>query len=107
MLLIFQCFCRSVCELLSAGTILRLTLDGRELQTGTQTHCFYRREVEPAVSQRLHNLLLLNMMLWPTVLFILGFVGLFFSCIHYQKVLTDRMALRKRLEKHRTDVSEM
>ena len=77
--------------------IQEVTLDGKRLHIGTKTRCYYRKRG----SQDLylwHNkgLSVIHAVLWPTLLFIAGFVGLFFSCISLQKS-TYLMKLNKRM----------
>ena len=67
---------------------------GRVLQAQSKTRCYYRRKnstTHSSLSSRQMSLwhgsrhIVLHAILWPTVVFVLGFVGLFFSCLTLQK----------------------
>ena len=70
----------------------RVSVEGRTLEIGDMINCFYKPALEDT-STTLHGSLgddvqlwtSLKVIIWPTLLFIAGFVGTFFSCIFLQK----------------------
>ena len=62
-------------------------ISGKELKIGSQVTCFYKskdfvvgwRSSTPIIDQ-----LIFHVMFWPSLLFILGFIGLFFGCVALQ-----------------------
>ena len=80
---LLQCRCQDCRILLEDNDVI--IVDGQTLRQDDQIECYYNvykpREV---LLQRRSTVLVLNAMLWPTVVFIFGFVGLFFACLFAQ-----------------------
>ena len=68
-----------------------LMVGGEPLYVGSKLECNYMNkvyaEVTTKATKRAH---ILHAILWPTIIFIGGFVGLFFSCIMLQKMKSQR-----------------
>ncbi|ELT90445.1 hypothetical protein CAPTEDRAFT_197463 [Capitella teleta] len=78
-----KCYCDN-CQLQSEETFgMHTRLSTSSVYTGGVVKCQYF--VTSSGHPRMHSMVLLNVMLWPTLVFISGFVGIFFTCIHLAK----------------------
>ena len=88
--LMFQCLCEN-CYLSADGDTVVLN-SGRNLTVGHMTSC-YLRPTGPAAdlkpSYHYSMTIKLNAMLWPTLLFIIGFVNTFISSVYICKHCKD------------------
>jgi hypothetical protein len=68
------------------------------LQVDDIIYCYYQdlNRMSKYKHITLQHSLIVNMTLWPSFLFITGFVGMFFSCIQMQQAMEE---LRKRKRK--------
>ncbi len=63
-----------------------LVVAGKPLLLGSKLRCHFKSTNSTVVDgQGIKRAHVLHAILWPTVVFIAGFVGLFFSCIMLQK----------------------
>ena len=59
---------------------------GKKLITGSRISCHYRTSGGTFLLEwKSSNATVLHAILWPTLVFIGGFISLFFSCIAFQK----------------------
>ena len=73
-------------------------LETHILAPGNLTDCYYRPYGGQDVLQwrlSIENKSIVNAMLWPSLLFIGGFVGLFFSCLAVQEDCSKKRNKRK------------
>lgn len=66
---------------------LLVVASGKILRAQSKTRCYYRRKNgdHQVSGWRTNRHLVLHAILWPTIIFVVGFVGLFFSCLTLQK----------------------
>ena len=63
----------------AAGRATSVSFPAGFLLVGDRRKCFYQLSKDPKVHP--DGLMLLNTMFWPTIVFIVGFIGTFFACI--------------------------
>ena len=96
----FQCFCQD-CHIVppslsSSSTKITLSYAASKLSIGQTTSCFYKTSSAHALTSKLGSAatwhvtapstgLAIHAILWPTLFFVVGFVGVFFSCIYSYK----------------------
>ncbi len=83
----FQCHCPD-CHLAEGSniSISSVFIISQEYQTGETIPCLYNPyHAGEVLLKRNSIILVLNAMLWPTIMFITGFVGLFFACLFAQR----------------------
>ena len=89
----FQCLCHSCHSSPEHNNnhtginVIKLTgLMGLTIKNGSRIRCYYRTAGGTYLLMwKTSNAIVLHAILWPTLLFIAGFVSLFFSCIALQK----------------------
>ena len=86
-LLSLQCFCRGCNHFPSDhDRTTSVRHDGRTLHVGDRVRCYFLMPNRTMLTiTRTSNWVVLNAILWPSLLFIAGFVGLFFSCVLLQE----------------------
>ena len=79
-------------------------LSGHHLRLGSDVSCIFQRDshhqrkslVLWRTMERQSSMLIFHVMFWPSLLFISGFVGLFFSCVALQHEIYDLEQTRRR-----------
>ena len=87
----FQCTCPD-CRILKynstrqdgdSSVLEAVQVSGMDLKVGDRIHCLYQG-LDEVLLYRHSTGMVLNIMLWPTLIFIVGFVGLVFACLFVQ-----------------------
>lgn len=109
-LIVLQCFCNGCDVQLQQGGSSHHKLilsSGVILSQGRVTNCYYRAVDGTAVLQwpwKTPKAYILHAMLWPSLIFIVGFVSLFFSCLSVQIASSEK---RHRPSKNRRNSNDI
>lgn len=84
-LLYFQCACPDcTISYMTESQVFTVHLNELSLPEDKHLPCHINIKVEDVLLYKMPAIFVLNLMLWPTLLFIIGFVGLFSSCLLLQ-----------------------
>ena len=97
----FQCLCHTCNsgEFDSPNTEVKaVKIRNKELISGTKIECYYQNSgATYLLKWETSNSAVLNAILWPTIVFIGGFISLFFSCLALQKEKQTSKGSQKKL----------